>query len=104
MTKLRRLCNNGTLPTLPTPNATTECDLGSEGREFCGGADENYIYSAKVSCQACVAPKFMQATSYWLNTKDFLTGGWYGGSGTALLGKDRYTSATGQDRGERTCV
>jgi hypothetical protein len=43
MTKLRRLCNNGTLPTLPTPNATTECDLGSEGCEFCGGADEDRL-------------------------------------------------------------
>ncbi|KAK3300617.1 SNF2 family N-terminal domain-containing protein [Chaetomium fimeti] len=41
MTKLRRLCNNGILPTLPMTNVTTEGDIGSEGCEFCSGADED---------------------------------------------------------------
>ncbi|KAH6848230.1 SNF2 family N-terminal domain-containing protein [Chaetomium sp. MPI-CAGE-AT-0009] len=43
MTKLRRLCNNGTLPTLPTTNATLEGDLASEGCEFCSGTDEDRL-------------------------------------------------------------
>jgi SWI/SNF-related matrix-associated actin-dependent regulator of chromatin subfamily A3 len=43
MTKLRRLCNNGTLPTLLTTNATTEGDLGSGGCEFCSGTDEDRL-------------------------------------------------------------
>lgn len=43
MSKLRRLCNNGTLPTLPTTDATTESDLGSERCEFCSGTDEDTL-------------------------------------------------------------
>lgn len=43
MTKLRRLCNNGALPTLSTTNATAEGDLGSGGCEFCSGTDEDRL-------------------------------------------------------------
>ncbi|KAH6632699.1 SNF2 family N-terminal domain-containing protein [Chaetomium tenue] len=52
MTKLRRLCNNGTFP---TANAAAESDLGSEGCEFCNGTDEDRLELAMQDdiCSGC---------------------------------------------------